>query len=90
MAEWRGCAFTVKLCRAQAQRSKREFDLAAVENGARMVSSSDQFFGEPLNMLMPGLARNMGEGWETRRSRGPGHDWVIVNLAWLEQSAASK
>ena len=65
-----------------ARRSARaEFDLAAVENGARIVSSSDQFFGEPLNMLMPGLARNMGEGWETRRRRGPGHDWAIVNLA---------
>jgi allantoicase len=64
-----------------ASRSSRaEFDLAAVENGGRIVASSDQFFGEPLNMLMPGLARNMGEGWETRRRRGPGHDWAIVKL----------
>jgi len=61
--------------------SRAEFDLAAVENGGRIISSSDQFFGEPLNMLMPGLARNMGEGWETRRRRGPGHDWAIVRLA---------
>jgi allantoicase len=60
--------------------SRAEFDLAAVENGGRIVASSDQFFGEPLNMLMPGLARNMGEGWETRRRRGPGHDWAIVKL----------
>jgi allantoicase len=22
----------------------------------------------------------MGDGWETRRRRGPGHDWVIVRL----------
>jgi allantoicase len=57
-----------------------EFDLAAVENGGRIVGSSDRFFGEPLNMLMPGLPRNMGEGWETRRRRGPGHDWAIVQL----------
>lgn len=57
-----------------------EFDLAAVENGGTIVASSDQFFGEPLNMLMPGLARNMSEGWETRRRRGPGHDWAIVKL----------
>lgn len=65
-----------------ANRSPRaEFDLAAVENGGRIVASSDQFFGEPLNMLMPGPARNMGEGWETRRRRGPGHDWAIVKLA---------
>jgi allantoicase len=60
--------------------SRAELDLAAVENGGRIVASSDQFFGEPLNMLMPGLARNMGEGWETRRRRGPGHDWAIVKL----------
>ena len=60
--------------------SGAEFDLAAIENGGRIVDSSDEFFGEPLNMLMPGLARNMGEGWETRRRRGPGHDWAIVRL----------
>ena len=65
-------------CRRAAPRA--EVDLAAVEYGGRIVASSDRFFGEPLNMLMPGLARNMGDGWETRRRRGPGHDWAIVRL----------
>jgi allantoicase len=23
----------------------------------------------------------MGDGWETRRRRGPGHDWSIIRLA---------
>jgi allantoicase len=23
----------------------------------------------------------MGDGWETKRRRGPGHDWIIVRLA---------
>jgi allantoicase len=23
----------------------------------------------------------MGDGWETKRRRGPGHDWAIVRLA---------
>jgi allantoicase len=23
----------------------------------------------------------MGDGWETRRRRGPGHDWTVVRLA---------
>jgi allantoicase len=32
------------------------------------------------NLLMPGRSSNMGDGWETRRRRGPGHDWVIVRL----------
>jgi allantoicase len=64
----------------KARTSKAEIDLASIQNGGMVISSSDRFFGEPLNLLMPGSARNMGEGWETRRRRGPGHDWVIVKL----------
>jgi allantoicase len=30
---------------------------------------------------MPGRGINMGDGWETKRRRGPGNDWVIVKLA---------
>jgi allantoicase len=59
---------------------RRELDLAAVESGGRVIASSDQFFSEPLNLLMPGHGKDMGDGWETRRRRGPGHDWVIVKL----------
>jgi allantoicase len=64
----------------KARNPLREIDLAALENGGRVIASSDQFFGDPLNLLVPGPARNMGDGWETRRRRGPGHDWVIVQL----------
>jgi len=60
--------------------AKRELDLAAVENGGRVISTSDQFYSEPLNMLMPGRSKSMSDGWETRRRRGPGHDWAIVKL----------
>lgn len=56
------------------------FDLAAVENGGRILATSDQFFSEPLNLLMPGRPKAMSDGWETRRRRGPGHDWAIVKL----------
>ncbi len=63
-----------------ARITKGEFDLAAVENGGRAVASSDQFYSAPLNLLMPGRAKQMSDGWETRRRRGPGHDWVIVKL----------
>lgn len=59
---------------------RKEIDLAAIENGGRVVASSDQFFSEPLHLLMPGRAKNMSDGWETRRRRGPGHDWVILRL----------
>jgi allantoicase len=60
--------------------SRKEIDLAAVENGGSVITSSDQFFGVPRNLLMPYKAQNMGDGWETRRRRGPGHDWVILKL----------
>jgi allantoicase len=55
-------------------------DLAAVEHGGRVVDCSDMFFGERHNLIMPGRAKNMGDGWETRRRRGPGNDWAIVAL----------
>jgi allantoicase len=57
-----------------------EIDLASVEEGGLVVACSDMFFGSRHNLIMPGRAANMGEGWETRRRRGPGHDWVIIKL----------
>jgi allantoicase len=63
-------------------RQKPELDLVAVETGARVVASSYQFFGSPQNLLLPGRAKNMGDGWETRRRRGPGFDWVILKLGF--------
>ena len=55
-------------------------DLAALENGGRALLASDEHYGLKNNLLLPGRAPNMGEGWQTRRRRGPGHDWVIVRL----------
>lgn len=57
-----------------------EIDLAAVENGGLVLACSDMFFGHRHNLIMPGRAANMSDGWETKRRRGPGHDWVIVKL----------
>lgn len=57
-----------------------EIDLAAVENGGMVLSCSDMFFGHRHNLIMPGRAANMSDGWETKRRRGPGHDWVIIKL----------
>ncbi len=56
-------------------------DLAALEHGGYVVGCSDRFYGSPNNLLLPGLAATMGEGWETRRRRDGGHDWVLVRLA---------
>ena len=55
-------------------------DLAAVENGGLVLSCSDMFFGHRHNLIMPGRAANMSDGWETKRRRGPGHDWAIIKL----------
>jgi allantoicase len=56
-------------------------DLAALENGALVIGVSDEFYGRPTQLIAPGLARSMGEGWETRRRRGQGNDWVEIALA---------
>lgn len=57
-----------------------EIDLAAVENGGLVVAASDMFFGSRHNMIMPGRAKKMSDGWETRRRRGPGYDWAVIRL----------
>jgi allantoicase len=61
-------------------RARGDVDLAAVEHGGFVVACSDMFFGSRHNLIMPGDATHMGDGWETRRRRGPGHDWTIVRL----------
>jgi allantoicase len=55
-------------------------DLAAVKNGGLALACSDAFFGPMNNLLLPGRAADMGGGWETRRRRVPGHDWIVVRL----------
>ena len=56
-------------------------DLAAMESGGYVMVCSDMFFGHRQNLILPGRSTHMGDGWETRRRRGPGHDWTIVRLA---------
>jgi allantoicase len=58
----------------------RVLDLAEIRNGGLVLGASDMHFGAKDNMIMPGRAKNMGDGWETRRRRGAGHDWAIVRL----------
>jgi allantoicase len=63
-----------------ALRKAGEIDLAAVLNGGRVVACSDMFFGSRDNLIMPGQAGSMADGWETRRRRVPGHDWSVIRL----------
>jgi allantoicase len=56
-------------------------DLAALTNGGLVVGCSDMFFGHRHNLILPGRSAHMGDGWETKRRRGPGHDWIVVRLS---------
>ena len=58
--------------------------------GAEVVAVSDDFFAPAQRMLNPespkfivDLFDDNGkwmDGWESRRKRGPGHDWAVVRL----------
>lgn len=56
-------------------------DLAAIANGASIIGCSNKFYSSPNNLIAPGPAAVMGEGWETARRRDDGNDWVSVRLA---------
>ena len=57
-----------------------EVDLVSMRHGGKALLCSDMYFGDMNNLIAPGRARVMGEGWETRRSRRVGFDWIIVEL----------
>ena len=64
-----------------AKSEEAKIDLASVLNGAKIVACSDEHFGVAQNIISPGKSINMGNGWETKRRRGKGFDWVIIKLA---------
>ena len=55
-------------------------DLATALHGGRAVACSDEHYGSMQNLLLPNRGTSMADGWETRRRREPGHDWVILEL----------
>jgi allantoicase len=71
--------------------ARQQINLADERLGAEAVACSDDFFGSMARMLqaqppifIPGKYDDNGkwmDGWESRRKRGPGHDWCIVRLA---------
>ena len=56
------------------------YELSAVINGGNIVGFNDAHYGDPWVILAPGRGINMGDGWETRRRREPGNDWIVVSL----------
>ncbi|HEX8573001.1 MAG TPA: allantoicase [Allosphingosinicella sp.] len=55
-------------------------DLLAMENGGRGIIANDEHYGRIGNLTAPGRGSDMGDGWETRRRREPGHDWAVLEL----------
>lgn len=56
------------------------FDLVALENGGTVEDASDRFYSPPEHTILPGRSRQMNDGWETRRRRDTGHDWIRYRL----------
>jgi len=56
-------------------------NLSSLLNGASIVGCNNEHFGRAENILAPGKGKNMGDGWETRRSRGKNFDWLIIKCA---------
>ncbi|RAL01805.1 allantoicase [Aspergillus ibericus CBS 121593] len=58
-----------------------EEELSSALVGAVALGASDQHYTPCSNLLLPGRGKDMGDGWETARSRTKGHvDWAIVKL----------
>ncbi|MFI2779588.1 allantoicase [Streptomyces sp. ALB3] len=57
------------------------FDLVALENGGEVEDASDRFYSPATHTIAPGRSRKMDDGWETRRRRDKGNDWIRYRLA---------
>jgi len=68
--------------------SAKALDLAAAINGGRALGCNDEHYGSMHNLLLPGRGSSMADGWETRRRRTPGFDWVIIALGHRGQLEA--
>jgi allantoicase len=57
----------------------KKTNLASLLDGASVIACNNEHFGRAENILAPGKSKNMGDGWETRRRRDKGNDWLILN-----------
>ena len=60
--------------------SGKNVNLCSILNGSTIVGCNNEHFGRAENVLSPGTGVNMGDGWETRRSRGKNFDWIIIKF----------
>ena len=64
----------------EAAERDRWVDLVSCAAGGRALECNNMHFGDMGNLLSNQPVANMGDGWETRRRRHPGNDWVILKL----------
>lgn len=57
-----------------------EVELSSLKSGGKILSYNDAHYGNVQAVLDPGVGINMGDGWETRRRREPGFDWLLIAL----------
>ncbi|KAI5306362.1 Allantoicase [Ascosphaera pollenicola] len=56
-------------------------ELSSALVGGLSLGASDEHYTPASNIILPGRGVNMGDGWETKRSRGADHvDWAIIAL----------
>ena len=68
------------LCEWKRHDPKGVHELSSITNGGRIIGYNDAHYGNPWVILAPSRGINMGDGWETRRRREPGNDWIMVQL----------
>ncbi len=56
------------------------FELSGALNGGKVIAYNNAHYGNIHSILYPDTGIDMGDGWETRRRREPGFDWVIIEL----------
>jgi allantoicase len=55
-------------------------ELSALRSGGCILGYNDAHYGDVNALISEGRGQTMGDGWETRRRREPGHDWIVVRL----------
>jgi allantoicase len=49
-------------------------------NGGKIIGYNNAHYGDVNALLSEGRGKTMGDGWETRRRRVPGNDYIIIEL----------
>ena len=58
----------------------KEVELSSLLNGGKIIGYNNAHYGDVNALLSEGRGKTMGDGWETRRRRVPGHDYIIIEL----------